>query len=274
MKGLGGLLGCACAAIVLTSCVVLAPAVARAQDASSDETATDETVAAEAPAAPARARLSSDPPEDELAPVSSGPTLAERQRAAMRGRPLDRPDYSADPSDPDLPVTYQLALGGGSTLTGASYDAVLLSHDFAPSAALYLGDVTILGRLLDWLHLGGRIGGRARTFARNDGPGGSASVVDLQLILLVRFQLGRVIDLGVHVGAGAGVAGVVLHDDASLGVVPRITAGVHLGFRISRGLRIFLRGSYDFCRWYQMDRFGDELELGGLAGLVGLEVRS
>ncbi|MFO0685490.1 MAG: hypothetical protein U0234_25750 [Sandaracinus sp.] len=268
MKGLAGLLACLCTA-------VLAPSVVHAQDeATTDEAAAEETVAAPAPAAAPRARLPSDPPEDELAEVSSGPALADRQRAAMRGHPLDRPDYSADPSDPDLPVTMQLALGGGSTLTGSSYDAVLVSHDFAASGALYLGDVTILGRLLDWLHLGGRIGGRARTFARNDGPGGTASVVDLQVILQVRFQLGRVIDLGVHAGAGAGVAGVALLGDPALGVVPRVTAGVHLGFRVTHGVRIFLRASYDFCRWYQMDRFGDELELGGLAGLVGLEVRT
>ncbi len=256
--------------MVAASCCAL-PRLASAQDAAS---APDEDVVPADTAIAPRSRTPSDPPEDELADVSSGPTLADRQRAAQRGHPLDRPDYSLDPSDPDLPVSLQLALGGGSTLMGSPFDAVLLSHDFGTSGAIYQGDVTILGRLLDWLHLGGRIGGRARTFARNDGPGGSASVVDLQLILLVRFQLGRVIDLGVHAGAGAGIAGLVLHDDASLGIVPRVTAGVHLGFRVSRGARIFLRASYDFCRWYQMDRFGDELELGGLAGLVGVEVRS
>ncbi len=223
---------------------------------------------------PTRARDAGDPPEDELAEVSSGPTLQQRELAARRGHPLDRPSYAPDPSDPDLPVAVTIALGGGATVVGSSFDAVLASHDYASSTGVYLGDVTVLGRLADWFFLGGRLGGRARTFVRNDGPGGSAGVVDLQLIAMARVQLGRVIDLGVHVGGGAGVVGIALHDGASNGIAPRVTAGVHLAFRVGHGVRLVLRGAYDFCRWFGIDRYGDELELGGPSAAVGLEVRS
>lgn len=249
-------------------CVLALASRARAQDVTPDAT---ESAAS---SRPPRARTPDDPPADELADVSSGPTLQQRQMAARRGRPLDRPDYASDPSDPDLPVAVQLSLGGGSTVAGSSFDLVLQSHDYSSSSAFYLGDVTVLGRITDWFFLGGRFGGRARTFVRNDGPGGTAGVVDLQLIGMVRFQLGRVIDLGVHAGAGAGVAGIALHDTASSGFAPRVTAGIHLGFRIGHGVRLMVRGSYDFCRWYGMDRYGDELELGGLSAALGLEVRS
>jgi len=222
----------------------------------------------------APARRASDPPEDELAEVSSGPTLVDRERAARRGRPYDRPSYAPDPWDPDLPVQVSLAAGGGATVVGSSLDDALASHDYAVSSALFLGDITVLGRVLDWLSIGGRFGGRGRTFVRNDGPGGTAGGVDLLVIVMARVQLGRVIELGVHGGAGGAVVGLDLHGAASSGVAPRLTAGVHVGFRVGRGVRLFLRGSYDFFRWFGADRYGDELELGGVSGALGIEVRS
>jgi hypothetical protein len=222
----------------------------------------------------ATSRRANDPPADELATVSSGPTLAERERAARRGHPYDRPSYAPDASEPDLPVHVTLAAGGGATVVGSSLDSALASHDYAVSSGLFLGDVTVLGRIFDWLSIGGRFGGRGRTFVRNDGPGGTAGGVDLQLIVMARAQLGRVIDLGVHVGGGGAVVGLALHDGASNGIAPRLTAGVHVGFRLGRGVRIVLRGAYDFFRWYGADRYGDQLELGGVSGALGLEVRS
>lgn len=268
MKGLS--------AFALVASMALVPAFVPAwAEAQQGDASDDGPSATPTPSAAARARREGDPPADELdESVSSGPTLAERERAARRGHPLDRPSYLSDPADPDLPVAVQLAIGGGATVVPSTFDNVLLSHDYAPSSGFYLGDVTVLGRVLDWLFIGGRFGGRARTFVRNDGPGGSAGVVDLQAIVMARFQLGRVIDLGIHAGGGAGVIGVALHDSASNGVAPRITAGVHLAFRLGHGVRLFVRGSYDFCRWFGMDRYGDELELGGPSVAVGIEVRS
>ncbi len=254
----------------LALAMMLASTPAAAQDAADEGPSQTPTAGTEA-----RERRHGDPPADELdESVSSGPTLAQREQAARRGHPLDRPNYASDPSDPDLPVAVIIAIGGGATITGSSFDNVLHAHDYAPSSGVYLGDVTVLGRIFDWLFIGGRFGGRARTFVRNDGPGGSAGAVDLQAIVMARFQLGRVIDLGLHVGGGGAVVGVALHDGASNGVAPRVTAGVHIAFRIGHGVRLMLRGSYDFCRWFAMDRFSDELELGGLSGAVGLEVRS
>lgn len=261
-------------ALTLLVSAALGPAQGRAQDAAPSEV--DEGPSATPSAsAPVRARTDADPPEDELDPsVDSGPTLAQREAAARRGHPLDRPSYAGDPSEPDLPVAVTLALGGGAGVAGTTFDTFLASHDYASSSGFYLGDVTVLGRALDWLYVGGRFGGRARTFVRNDGLGGSAGAVDLQAIVMIRFQLGRLIDLGVHGGVGAAVVGIALHENASNGVAPRATAGVHIGFRLTRGLRILLRGSYDFCRWFGIDRYGDELELGGLSGVLGIEVRS
>jgi len=250
------------------------PALAAAQSTPPSDT-DDGPASTPTPSAPTRERREGDPPADELADVSSGPTLAQREQAARRGRPLDRASYAPDPADLDLPVAVTISVGGGGTLVSSSFDQALLSHDYAASSGFYLGDVTVLGRVFDsWLFVGGRFGGRGRTFLRNDGPGGSAGAVDLQAIIMARFQLGRVIDLGVHVGGGGAVVGVALHDGASNGIAPRITAGIHIGFRVTRGIRIVLRGSYDFCRWFAMDRYGDELELGGLSAAAGLEVRS
>ena len=88
-------------------------APALAQDDAATET--------ETPSAPPRARRESDPPEDELdSDIHSGPTLAQREAAARRGHPLDRPNYAPDPADLDLPVAVTLSFGGGATLSGSS----------------------------------------------------------------------------------------------------------------------------------------------------------
>ena len=269
MRGAARQLTTIASASALVLALTVAPAPARAQDTlghvASAPVASSETT---------RERRPSDPSGDELAAVSSGPTLAERERAARRGTPYDHPSYAPDPGDPDLPVAVTLSIGAGSTLTSSSLDLALASHDYATSSAFYLGDVTVHARIFDWLFIGGRLGGRARTFVRNDGPGGSAGGVDLQAIVMARVQLGRAIDLGVHVGGGGAVVGVDLHEGASNGVAPRFTAGVHIAFRLGRGIRIVLRGSYDYFRWVDIDRYHDDLELGGLSGALGFEVRS
>jgi hypothetical protein len=75
------------------------------------------------------------------------------------------------------------------------------------------------------------------------------------------------------VGAGAAVVGLLLHDVLTAGVFPRLTAGVQLGVRISRGARIVARFSWDYCALFDIDPYGSDIELGGPAGAIGVEVR-
>lgn len=255
--------------LILTLALLLGTnALAHAQDAGGE----GESVASASPAPAARERRASDPSEDELAEVSSGPSLVAREAAARRGQRIDLP--GPDTTDADLPVALRLFLGGGSTLAATSLDLALRSHDFGAPQGLYMGDISILGRALEWLWIGGRLGGRGRVFPRNDGTGGDAGGVDLLALVELRFQLGRVFELGAHVGGGGGVAALRIRHDVAVSVVPRVTAGIHLAFRVSRGFRLFLRGAYDYFPWFDMDRYGDDLDLGGLSGAIGLEVRS
>ncbi len=222
----------------------------------------------------ARDRTAQDPSADELPEgASSGPSLAERQAAARRGQVIGRPS-GPDPSDPDLPVSMQLMIGGGGIIQPGSLDLALRSHDYGTPGGFFTADATITGRAADWLWLGGRFGGRGRFYTRNDGPGGHASAFDLMAVVHARFQLGRVFEIGLMVGAGAAVVGVMLRDVLSAGVWPRLTGGVQLGLRIGRGLRIVARFAWDYCTLFDIDRYGSDLELGGPSGALGIEVRS
>jgi hypothetical protein len=219
-------------------------------------------------------RSSGDPSADELPDdASSGPSLVERQAAARRGEVIGRPS-GPDPNDPDLPVSMLLMLGGGGVIDPSSLDLALRSHDYGTPGGFFAGDVSITGRVLDWLWLGGRFGGRGRFYTRNDGPGGSAGAFDLMAVVQTRFQLGRIVEIGVMAGAGAALVGVLLRNQLSAGVWPRLTAGVHIGMRIAHGVRIVARFSWDYCTIFDIDRYGSDVELGGPAGAIGIEVRS
>jgi hypothetical protein len=39
-------------------------------------------------------------------------------------------------------------------------------------------------------------------------------------------------------------------------------------------VRLLVRGSYDYARWTDIDRYHQDLELGGPSAAVGLEIRS
>lgn len=258
-------------ALALALLTSVSPARAQETGSPEDEAEVD---TGETPSTAARSRTAQDPSLEELPDdARSGPSLAERQAAARRGEVIGRPT-GPDPNDPDLPVSMQLMIGGGGIVQQSSLDLALRSHDYGTPGGLFAADATISGRLLDWLWLGGRFGGRGRFYTRNDGPGGHASAFDLMMVLETRFQLGRVVELGVMAGAGAGLVAVLLRDQVSAGVWPRLTAGAHLGLRVAHGVRIVVRFSWDYCTLFDIDRYGSDVELGGPMGALGIEVRS
>jgi hypothetical protein len=253
-------------ALCLVACSV---GSALAQEGDEADVDTGETE----PSAP-RARTSRDPSSDELPDgASSGPSLVERQAAARRGEVIGRPS-GPDPSDPDLPVSMQLMVGGGGAVQVTSLDLALRSHDYGTPAGFFTVDATLAGRVLDWLWIGGRLGGRGRFYTRNDGPGGQAGAFDVMAVVQTRFQLGRLVELGVMVGGGGALVGLLLRGQLAAGVWPRLTAGVHLGLRVARGVRIIARFAWDYCTLFDMDRYGSDIELGGPTGALGIEVRS
>lgn len=219
-------------------------------------------------AVPARAsaqtRFADELPDE----ADSGPN--ERERALAASRP-DRPHI--DYSDPELPIYFRIALGGGGTFD-SSLDDTLATHGFARSPAFFRADVTIAGRALSWLWFGGRIGATGRGWGRRDGlPAAQATGFDLLAIAHLRFQLGRVFELGGMVGAGVGMAVLTINDQATVGPAPRLMGGLEIGLRLGYGTRVLLHGEVNYFPYFDLDRYGSDLELGGGSVSLVLEVR-
>lgn len=213
----------------------------------------------------AQARFPDELPDE----ADSGPN--ERERALAASRP-ERPRI--DYSDPELPVYFRIGLGGGGVFENSSLDDTLATHGFARSPAFFRADVTIAGRALSWLWFGGRIGATGRGWGRRDGlPAAQATGFDLLAIAHLRFQLGRVFELGGMVGGGIGLAVLAINDQPTVGPAPRIMGGLEIGLRLGYGTRVLLHGEVNYFPFFDLDRYGSDLELGGGSVSLILEVR-
>jgi hypothetical protein len=212
----------------------------------------------------AQRRFDEELPEE----ASAGP--GERARALEAARP---PRPNVDYSDPDLPVYFRIGFGAGGAFE-SSLDDALATHGFARSPLFFVGDVSIAGRALSWLWFGGRVGAHGRGWARRDGqPAAHATGYDLLGLAHLRFQLGRVFELGGMVGAGVGFAVLVLNDHPTPGVWPRLMGGAEIGIRVARGMRVLLHGEINYFPLFDIDRYGSDLELGGGSVSLVIEVR-
>ena len=205
--------------------------------------------------------------------ASSGPAYDALLAAREREERAVRDDIAwAETVERGRDSALQLFLGVGAALT-SSLDLGLRSHMYGDSAVHFLGDVSVLGRVADWLHIGGRLGGRGRGWGRRGAPPATASGMDLMVVAHARGHVGRVVDLGAAVGVGLGVAGLALEGNTALGLSPRLHGSLLVGFRLATGVRLLARFAWDFFTWFDLDRFGHDLELGGPSLSLGLEVR-
>jgi hypothetical protein len=214
--------------------------------------------------ASAQTRFDEELPEE----ATSGPN--ERERAIAASRPA-RP--SVDYTDPELPVYFRIAFGAGGAFN-ASLDDALATHGFARSPLFFAGDLTIAGRAFSWLWFGGRVGTHGRLWNRRDGLApAQATGFDLLALAHLRFQLGRLFELGGMVGAGVGLALLSINDQVTASPWPRMMVGLELGLRIARGTRILVHGEVNYFPAFDLDRYGSDLELGGASLSLALEVR-
>lgn len=200
------------------------------------------------------------PPLSERAPLL---TPEEQRRARLR---------NYDPTEPEHPVALQLALGIGAALD-SSLDAALAAHRYGESPLIFQGDVSLLARISEWLYLGGRLGGRGRGWLSNVEEPVSAGAIDAMAIAHARVYLGRVVDLGAILGLGMAWGGVSIERGGSAAVAPRLHGAVMIAFRVASGGRFVARFAWDWCSFYDMDRYGSDLELGGPSLAIGLEIR-
>ncbi len=185
---------------------------------------------------------------------------------------------AAQPASPasmetsDGPYASQLMLGVGLPLS-ASLDDALGALRFGPSIAEFLGDATFLAQAHPVLHLGGRLGGRGRAWSAFDGRLAVAGGLDAMLVAHVRASVGRVLDLGLSVGLGLGLATFGLRDATVWAPTPRAHGGVIVGFRVGAGVRLLCRLAWDWFSAYDLDALGSDLDLGGPSASLGLEAR-
>ena len=61
---------------------------------------------------------------------------------------------------------------------------------------------------------------------------------------------------------------------AAPNVFGRLHGAVQFGFRLTRGFHLFLRGSWDYFPWNDIDRYGSDVDLGGPFVGIGFEVKT
>lgn len=213
-------------------------------------------------------------PEELPDDAESGPRFdPARARRAVSTATVDgaRPEAS----DPQVPVAFAFHFGVGYAMP-SSIDRALATHLYSDQngGVLVTGDFQLTYRVLEWLWLGGRLGFRGRGWGRDGAAGAHAGGFDLLGIIHLRSQVGRVFSLGAMLGGGGGAAGLLLNEAITIGASPRITGGVEIGFRLGTGIRLEIRGSWDYFPWFDIDRFGHDIDLGGPSVAAGLEVRS
>ncbi len=228
----------------------------------------------QATAAPVAAATSVDGPGGELdTSVRSGPPFgsreAVRQSEPMAMRRVGQPDAI----DPELPVALSF-FGTVGVVMPSSYDDAIQSHSYGPSSPNVSFDASLTYGVARWLHLGGRIGTRGRGWIRRDGDYAMAMGVDAMAIATGRVHLGPVVDIGLTLGGGVGMAGLSVHRSTLLGVAPRLHGSLQIGFRLLRGFHIFVRGAWDYFPWNDIDRGGYDIDLGGPYVGIGIEVKT
>ena len=75
------------------------------------------------------------------------------------------------------------------------------------------------------------------------------------------------------VGAGAGIAVLTINDHPSAGPAPRLMGALEIGLRLAPGARVLVHGEVNYFPWFDLDRYGSDLELGGGSVSLVLEVR-
>lgn len=234
--------------------------------------AAQDAVPTEAPVIPASSPV--DGPGGEFDPnVPSGPAFGSRDAVRQSEPTAMRSVGQPDAVDPELPVALSFFANVGVVMQ-SSYDVAIQSHAYGPASPNGSFDASLTYGVTRWLHVGGRLGVRGMGWLRRDGDFAMAMGTDAMAIANARIHLGPIVDLGITLGGGIGVAGLSIHRTTLVGVTPRLHASLQLGFRLARGFHIFLRGAWDYFPWNDIDRAGHDIDLGGPVVGLGIEVKT
>lgn len=266
----------ACALVVALE-TLGTPAAAQITGASSPdaEVSTEpSTVAGSSSVAGGEAPRSPLDPGAELDPRQPSAPVYGSRAAVQQSEPMGmRRAAQPDAVDPELPVALSYFASLGVAMSG-SYDDAIQSHGFGRSSPLIAMDGSVTYGVLRWLHVGARLGARGRGWSRHDGTVGMLSGVDALALAIGRVHVGPVVDLGLTLGAGVGLASLSLRGATVVGPAPRLHGSLQIGFRLGRGMHIFLRVAWDYFPWNDIDRYGSDVDLGGPQLGLGFEVKT
>jgi hypothetical protein len=189
--------------------------------------------------------------------------------------PAQPASWEAPPPEPD-PVAntlIQAAITFGSAAQ-TNWDRALEAHGYASSEGVWGGDATVLLRVSSWLFMGGRAGVRQRRWPRIGDGDLSATGGDLIAMGEARWQLGRIVALGMNAGIGLGHVSVVVRETASAGVSFRAVGGGFMAYRLALRLHALVRVGAEWFRWRNVNRFGHDVDLGGISLSLGIELRT
>jgi len=266
------------AARSLILCALLASGVARAQDAepepSADADAHDDVIVA----APEEhddvivANPSTEPPP--LVPEGGVPEVGPPVSPVPQQDPELRPVPQRPPPEPIPVPLYSVEIQiRGAFQEETSFDRTMGAFGYSGTRAAPVVYAGAAVPLVEWLWLGGRIGMRGRLWTHPERESAYATAGDLLLTAQVRFRLGRVVELGVLAGGGAGIVMLELNDVMSDQVVPRFQAEATVAFRVGNHFTLGPRFGWEYFQWEGMNRYDDGMDLGGFFFGLGLEGR-
>lgn len=173
--------------------------------------------------------------------------------------------------DPTIAVFQAAVVFGGPART--RWDRALEGHGHLPSERLWGGDVTAMVRVAHWLYLGGRAGVRQREWPIEGDGDASATGGDLLFVSSARLGLGRAVAVGLDLGAGFAHVSLGIRDWAHGGAAARFHAGLFGAYRVGTRVNGLIRLGWDAYRLANVNRYGHDVDLGGLGLWLGVEVR-
>lgn len=156
---------------------------------------------------------------------------------------------------------------------GSSLDANLGARGYGISPVWLGFDLTLVECLFDWFCVGGRLGARERGWDHPARTPALASGLDVLAVAQARAYTPTGLDLAVQLGLGGGAAVILTEVPSSLFGAPRLNTAVHLGVRLEDGFRLRVLANYDWFIASDLDRYGSDLDLGGLGVALGFEAR-
>ncbi len=245
---------------LLAACLGL-PVAARAQDAEP----------AEAEAAPpvddVIVRQPDPPPpapgEGPLVPEGGVPVVGmPLQPAPAPGPPPGPPPRPEPPPIPPPRYSVELQLRVAFPAE-SSFDRAMASFGYSGVRIEPIAYLGVQIPVVEWLWLGGRFGMRGRHWTHPDRDSAVVSAGDLLLTAQVRLALGRVVELGVLLGGGAGVVVVGVNGVASDQVVGRFQVEAIAAFRVGPHFALGPRVGWGYFQWEGMNRYDHGLDIGG-----------